>query len=95
MLSQLLAISFIIGVVLYYNKIASINNEKQFMVKTLFLILILLVSLFMADKLFYLNNDLISKDGGILLFGLIKDLMIMLFGYYFGKEQDKNNANKQ
>jgi hypothetical protein len=89
--SEILAAVFIAtGVIYYNNKFANILDEKQFMVKALFMILFLLILLFISDKLFFPERDLISKEGRLALFGLIEKLLLIMFGYYFGQ----NTSNK-
>jgi hypothetical protein len=81
------AIFIACGVIYYNNKFANILDEKQFMVKALFMILFLMILLFICDNLFFANRDLLSKEGRLALFGLIEKLLLIMFGFYFGQNQ--------
>jgi hypothetical protein len=84
--SEILATIFICLGIWYFNsKTFGIVDERNFMTKSLFSILIVLVLLFVADKIFFANRDLLSKEMRIALFSLIEKVMLIMFGYYFGK----------
>lgn len=90
-LSEIIAFIFIaVGVVYYNNTFSATLDEKQFIVKALFMILFLLILLFISDKLFFPERELMSKEGRLALFGLIEKLLLIMFGYYFGQ----NTTNK-
>lgn len=84
------AIFIACGVIYYNNSFAHVLDEKQFMVKALFLILILLVLVYIADKLFFPDRELMGKEGRLALFSLIEKLLLIMFGFYFGQNQMKS-----
>lgn len=86
LISEILSSIFIGTGIVYFNKnIASSLDEKQFMVKTMFLILFIMVMLFVCDKLFFSHRDLLSEEGRKGLFEMIKQLLNIMLGFYFGK----------
>jgi hypothetical protein len=66
------AIFIAFGVIYYNNKFANILDEKQFMVKALFMILFLLILLFICDNIFFSKEPLLSNEIRLSLFGLIE-----------------------
>lgn len=89
-ISEILATVFICVGVIYLNKqIIVVFDEKQFMTKSLFTILFMMVLLFVADKLFFANRDLLSKEARQNLFSLIHQLLLIMFGYYFGQNKSQ------
>lgn len=87
-ISEILAFIFIaVGVVYFNGKIANVLDEKFFMTRALFTILIIFVLLFVSDKIFFANRDLLSKEIRLALFALIEKLLLIMFGYYFGQNQ--------
>lgn len=90
--SQILSGCLLVFVIIYYNtKIAVVLDEKQFMVKALFMILLLLVMLYIVDKIFFPSKHLMAQQSIDKLFALIERLMFMLFGYYFAKSETIKN----
>ncbi len=86
-ISQILATLFIaFGIIYYQSKIADVLDEKQFMIKTLFLILFMLVLLLIADELFFGDRQLLSMETRASLFSLIEKLLLIMFGFYFGQK---------
>jgi hypothetical protein len=86
--SEILAFIFIaVGVVYFNGKIANVLDEKFFMTRALFTILIVFVLLFVSDKIFFANRDLLSENARASLFSLIEKLLLIMFGYYFGQNQ--------
>jgi hypothetical protein len=89
-ISQILASVFIfIGIYFLAKNAKQITNEKTFLLVFLTYVLGAMVLMFMADKLFFPNRQLLSKEAGLSLFALIKELLYILFGYYFAKTQNK------
>jgi hypothetical protein len=89
-LAGILSALFIsIGVIYYSSKFANILDEKQFMVKALFMILFLLILLFICDNIFFSKEPLLSNEIRLSLFGLIEKLLLIMFGFYFGQTQNK------
>ena len=76
-----------LGVYYYNTQVAKTLDEKQFMVKTLFMILFIMILLFVSDKLFFAYRQLLSKEANLALFGLIEKLMLIMFGFYFGSRE--------
>lgn len=90
--NEILASIFIfIGLYFISKQAKQILDEKKYLLVFLTYILGAMCLLFISDKLFFPNRQLLSKEAGITLFGLIKELLFILFGYYFAKTQNKEN----
>jgi Ca2+/Na+ antiporter len=86
--SSILATIFIGAGVVYFHKTIVVSlDDRQFMVKTMFMILFIMVMLFVVDKLFYANRQLLSKEGREALFEMIKQLLNIMLGFYFGQRE--------
>lgn len=90
LISGVLSVAFIfIGLYGLAKASKDFTNEKTFLLMFLCYILGSMVLFFMSDKLFFPNKQLLSKDAGIALFKLIEQLLLILFGYYFAKNESK------
>lgn len=91
-----LSLAFIALMVWYFNKY--INNdldEKQWLTRFASLSLIALLGLFIVDKVVSFKTPLLSPEMSDGLFELIKNIVLVVFGYQFGgRISDKENKNR-
>jgi len=85
----LLGLSLIISSVYFVNKMF-INDTKDVLVRFIILVFTALVSLFIVDKVIAFKIKLLADDTNKELFDLIKTLILMIFSYYFGTKNNKN-----
>jgi len=52
----------------------------------------ILLGVFVCDKVIALHTDILSKEESISVFNLIKDISLIVFGYYFGVSNGKNKG---
>ena len=83
-------LSFIIGSVVYVNKLF-VTQTKDVLVRFILLVFAALVGVFIVDKVVAFKIKLLTDEVNNQLFELIKTLTLMIFSYYFGtKKNDKN-----
>ena len=90
-LGILLALGFIIGSVIYVNKLFAppTGDAKDVLVHFILLIFTTLVALFVVDKVIAFQIKLLSDEMNNQLFDLIKTLTLMIFSFYFGTQKGK------
>lgn len=90
----LLSIGFVVFMVWYFNK--QIDNklkDKQWLTRFAALSLIALLGLFIVDKLVSFKTPLLSDEMSNSLFELIKNIVLVAFGYQFGGSRSTNNKD--
>ncbi len=90
----LLSIGFVVFMVWYFNK--QIDNklkDKQWLTRFAALSLIALLGLFIVDKLVSFKMPLLSDEMSNNLFELIKNIVLVAFGYQFGGGRSTNNKD--
>jgi len=85
----LLGLSIIISSVYFVNKMF-INDTKDVLVRFIILVFTSLVALFVVDKVIAFRIKLLADEINKELFDLIKTLILMIFSYYFGTKNNKN-----
>ena len=85
----LLGLSLIISSVYFVNKMF-VNDTKDVLVRFIILVFTALVSLFIVDKVIAFRIKLLADEINKELFDLIKTLILMIFSYYFGTKNNKN-----
>jgi uncharacterized membrane protein YbjE (DUF340 family) len=85
----LLGLSIIISSVYFVNKMF-INDTKDVLVRFIILVFTSLVALFIVDKVIAFRIKLLADEINKELFDLIKTLILMIFSYYFGTKNNKN-----
>ena len=81
----LLGLGFVMFMIWYFNK--QIDNklkDKQWLTRFAALALIALLGLFIVDKLVAFRIHLLTDDMSNGLFELIKNIVLVAFGYQFG-----------
>ena len=95
----LLSLGFIILLGWYVNtKISSALNSQGWLTRFVALLLTCLLGLFIVDKLVSWEIKLLSDEMSNGLFELIKNVVLIIFGYQFNastKQDNKNNNDKE
>lgn len=84
---------FIIGSIHFINKTFNESN-KEVLVKFILLVFTSLVSVYIIDKIIAFRVSLLSEQEDKDLFDLIKTLILMIFSYYFGTKNSKDETNR-
>jgi uncharacterized membrane protein len=80
----LLSLGFIALGVWYFNKmIDSGLNQKAWLTRFIALLLAAMLGLFMVDKLISFGTPLLTEEMSNSLFELIKNIVLVVFGYQF------------
>jgi uncharacterized membrane protein len=80
----LLSLGFIALGVWYFNKmIDSGLNQKAWLTRFIALLLAAMLGLFMVDKLVSFGTPLLTEEMSNSLFELIKNIVLVVFGYQF------------
>ena len=80
----LLSLCFIASGVWYFNKmIDSGLNQKAWLTRFIALLLAAMLGLFMVDKLVSFEIPLLTEEMSNSLFELIKNIVLVVFGYQF------------
>lgn len=85
----ILGLSIIISSVYFVNKMF-VNDTKDVLVRFIILVFTALVALFIVDKVIAFRIKLLVDEINKELFDLIKTLILMIFSYYFGTKNNKN-----
>ena len=85
----IMGLSIIISSVYFVNKMF-INDTKDVLVRFIILVFTSLVALFIVDKVIAFKIKLLADEINKELFDLIKTLILMIFSYYFGTKNNKN-----
>jgi hypothetical protein len=84
-----MGLTLIISGVYFVNKMF-INDTKDVLVRFIILVFTSLVALFIVDKVIAFRIKLLADEINKELFDLIKTLILMIFSYYFGTKNNKN-----
>ena len=85
----ILGLSIIMTSVYFVNKMF-VNDTKDVLVRFIILVFTALVALFIVDKIIAFKIKLLADEINKELFDLIKTLILMIFSYYFGTKNNKN-----
>ena len=87
----LISLGFIALMVWYVNKhIGGHLKEKEWLTRFVALLLTSLLGLFIVDKLVSWKIPLLSDEMSSGLFELIKNIVLVIFGYQFSSNKEKN-----
>jgi hypothetical protein len=84
-----MGLTIIISGVYFVNKMF-VNDTKDVLVRFIILVFTSLVALFIVDKVIAFKIKLLAEEINKELFDLIKTLILMIFSYYFGTKNTKN-----
>ena len=93
----LLSLGFVCFMIWYVNKqIGGHLKEKEWLTRFVALLLTALLALFIVDKLVSFKIQLLSDEMSSSLFELVKNIVLVIFGYQFNarsneKKVDNNN----
>jgi hypothetical protein len=90
----LFALLFICGSLFFVYKLFA-NNTQEVLVKFILLVFTALVGVWVVDKVIAFRINLLDEQQDNQLFDLIKTLILMIFSYYFGTKNTKNNGHQQ
>ena len=85
----LIALTFICGLLYFVNKMFA-NNTQDILVRFILLVFTALVGVWVVDKVIAFKIKLLADEINKELFDLIKTLILMIFSYYFGTKNNKN-----
>ena len=88
----LLALFFIVGALYFVNKLFA-NDTQEILVRFILLIFTAMVGVWVVDKVIAFKISLLSDQQDNQLFDLIKTLILMIFSYYFGTKNTKQNGH--
>ncbi len=92
----MLSLTFIGVMVWYFNKkIDGFLKEKEWLTRFVALLLVALVGLFIVDKVVSFETKLLSDEMSNNLFELIKNIVLVIFGYQFGGNHDKSGTENK
>lgn len=89
----LLSVLFITGSLYFVHKLFA-NNTQEVLVKFILLVFTALVGVWVVDKIIAFKVNLLSEQQDDQLFDLIKTLVLMIFSYYFGTKNTKQNGHQ-
>lgn len=90
-LGVLLSSALIIAFVWYVNnKIPALLTEKDWLTRFVALLLTALLGLFIVDKLIAFKVSLLTEEMSNGLFDLIKNIVLVVFGYQFNAKDNKS-----
>ncbi len=87
--ASLIGILMIGGSIFFVNKLFA-GEIQQSLTKIIVLILVSLSVLWIIDKLLFIHRNLLTPEQSNSLFDLIKSLTLLVFGYYFGTKNKKD-----
>ena len=94
-LGVLLSLGFICLMVWYVNKhIGGHLKEKEWLTRYVALLLTALLGLFIVDKLVSFRIKLLSDEMSNGLFELIKNIVLVIFGYQFSSNSKTEDESK-
>jgi len=91
----LVSLGFIVLGVWYVNKMIDAKlNEKQWLTRFIALMLTAFLGLFIVDKLVSFKTKLLDEEMSNSLFELVKNIVLVVFGYQFNAK-NKNDDTKE
>jgi uncharacterized protein YacL len=81
----LFAISCIIGFIWYVNTQIKAKNQQEWLTRFTAILLTALLGLFIVDKVIAFKIPLLSPQMSDELFNLIKNIVLIIFGYQFNR----------
>jgi len=92
----LLSLGFIVFLLWYVNKqIGGHLKEKEWLTRFVALLLTALLGLFIVDKLVSFKIQLLTDEMSNGLFELVKNIVLVIFGYQFNAGNKNENNNEK
>lgn len=89
----LLSLGFVVFIMWYINtRLDNKLSEKKWLTKFVAVLLGALLGLFIVDKLVSWKVQLLSNEMSQGLFELIKNIVLIVFGYQFNKQVEKEDV---
>ena len=87
---------FCVGLLVWYinSKISGALSQKEWLTRFVAIMLSCFLGLFLVDKMVSFKTPLLSKSMSDSLFELIKNIVLIVFGYQFHTSENKNE-NKE
>jgi glucan phosphoethanolaminetransferase (alkaline phosphatase superfamily) len=93
-LGIIFAICCIVVFIWYVNTRIQANNEQQWLTKFTSILLTALLGLFIVDKVIAFQIPLLSANMSEELFNLIKNIVLIIFGYQFNRTKQTNKKDE-
>jgi hypothetical protein len=74
----------------YMFRITKGLTGQDSLIKLLMFMLVVIVSIYLVDKIVSIRRDLLTDGENTAIFGLIKEFMMAIFGYVLRGKQDEN-----
>ena len=91
----LISLGFIVLGVWYVNKMIDVKlNEKQWLTRFIALMLTAFLGLFIVDKLVSFKTKLLDEEMSDSLFELVKNIVLVVFGYQFNAKNKSDDTKE-
>jgi len=96
LVTGIISLGFISLIVCYVNtKICDVMKTKDWLTKFVSLLLAALVGLFIVDKVVGFKVQILTEEMSEGLFELIKNIVLIVFGYQFGGKMNDRNGPRE
>jgi len=96
LVTGIISLGFISLIVWYVNtKIGDVMKTKDWLTKFVSLLLAALVGLFIVDKVVGFKVQILTEEMSEGLFELIKNIVLIVFGYQFGGKMNDRNGPRE
>lgn len=82
----LLSIAALVSLMKYIQQVTSGLQPREYMLKVIFTAFVLIVGVFMIDKVVALRSNLLTDTESNMVFSMIKDVMLIVVSFYFGTQ---------
>ena len=89
------AIACIVGFIWYVNTRIQANNQQEWLTRFTSILLTALLGLFIVDKVIAFQIPLLTPDMSDELFNLIKNIVLIIFGYQFNRTKQTNEKDEK
>jgi uncharacterized protein YacL len=89
------AIACIVAFIWYVNTRIQGNNQQEWLTRFTAILLTALLGLFIVDKVIAFKIPLLTADMSDELFNLIKNIVLIIFGYQFNRTKQINEKDEK